>query len=130
MSQIMNKALQSVVDLHILIEDVFTGRNGQENLSLLLGCFDDNFKMVTIQGHCIGLDDVTKLFSQNIGARTLFTTRCMNQIPLREDNGYCWVQYQEKQQIGEVETLRTSVACIRVEADKCYWVYLHETPVL
>lgn len=130
MSEIMNKALQSVVDLHVLIEDVFTGRNGQESLSLLLGSFDNNFKMVTIQGHCIGLAEVTTLFRQNIGAQASFMTRCINLLPLREDNDYCWVQYQEKQQIAGVETLRTSVVCIRVEAEKCNWVYLHETPVL
>ncbi|GAB1439874.1 hypothetical protein MASR2M36_26520 [Providencia sp.] len=130
MSEIMNKALQSVVDLHVLIEDVFTGRNGQESLSLLLGSFDNNFKMVTIQGHCIGLAEVTTLFRQNIGTRASFMTRCINILPLREDNDYCWVQYQEKQQIAGAETLRTSVVCIRVEAEKCNWVYLHETPVL
>ncbi|EKT59247.1 hypothetical protein [Providencia rettgeri] len=130
MSKTMKRALQSVVDLHVLIEDVFKGRNSDKSLSLLLSSFDDNFKMVTIQGYCIGLNDVTTLFSQNIGTRASFTTRCINLVPLREDNGYCWIQYQEKQQISDIETLRTSVVCIRVEAEKCYWVYLHETPVL
>ncbi|HHE6470488.1 TPA: hypothetical protein ACPFI9_002872 [Providencia rettgeri] len=130
MSKTMERALQSVVDLHVLIEDVFTGRNSDKNLSLLLSSFDDNFKMVTIQGHCIGLNDVTKLFSQNVGARAALTIECVNLMPLREDNGYCWVQYQEKQLVAGMETLRMSVACIRVEAEKCEWVYLHETPVV
>lgn len=100
MSETMKRALQSIVDLHVLIEDVFTGRNSDKSLSLLLSSFDDNFKMVTIQGHCIGLNDVTKLFSQNVGARTALTIECINLMPLREDNGYCWVQYQEKQLVA------------------------------
>ncbi|APC13279.1 MULTISPECIES: hypothetical protein [Providencia] len=129
MSETMKKALQSVVDLHTLIENVFTGRDDDKSLAPLLASFDDNFKMVTIQGQSIGLDKVNTLFSSNIGNKTSFSTRCLNMLPLREDNQYCWVQYQEKQLNDGVETLRTSTACIRVEAEKCYWVYLHETPV-
>ncbi|MBI6190638.1 hypothetical protein JEP98_15915 [Providencia rettgeri] len=130
MSETMERAQQSVVDLHILIEDIFTGRRGNKSLAPLLAGFDDNFKMVTTQGHCIGLNAVTQLFSQNVGARTSFSTECINLMPLCEDNGYCWVQYQEKQQINGIESLRISTACIRVEPEKCVWVYLHETPVV
>ena len=129
MRETMKKALQSVVDLHTLIENVFTGRDDDKSLAPLLASFDDNFKMVTIQGQSIGLDKVNTLFSSNIGNKTSFSTRCLNMLPLREDNQYCWVQYQEKQLNDGVETLRISTACIRVEAEKCYWVYLHETPV-
>lgn len=130
MSETMERALQSVVDVHVLIENVFMGRNGDKSLAPLLASFDEHFKMVTTQGHCIGLNEVTQLFSQNVGVRTLFTTECINLMPLREDNGYCWVQYQEKQQINGIDSLRISAACIRVEAEKCVWVYLHETPVV
>lgn len=130
MSETMKKALQSVVDLHTLIENVFSGRDGDKNLASLLASFDDNFKMVTTQGESIGLDKVNTLFSSNVGKKASFTTRCLNMLPLREDSQYCWVQYQEKQLNEGVETLRISTACIRVETEKCYWVYLHETPVL
>ncbi|MEX7479155.1 hypothetical protein AB0861_023790, partial [Acinetobacter baumannii] len=48
---------------------------------------------------------------------------------LYEFENYCWVQYQEHQQTDETETLRTSTACIKVDGETCYWVYLHETLV-
>lgn len=46
----MSLAVQSVIDLHVVIEDVFTGRNQGESLTLLLNSFAPDFKMVTIQG--------------------------------------------------------------------------------
>lgn len=56
----MSLAVQSVIDLHVVIEDVFTGRNQGESLPLLLNSFDSDFKMITIQGqdrpqrcHCV-----------------------------------------------------------------------------
>ena len=54
MSNQMDQAIQSVIDLHVLIENVFTGKNAEQSLSPLLDSFDQNFKMVTVQGHSIG----------------------------------------------------------------------------
>lgn len=71
MSKQMDQAIQSVIDLHILIENVFTGKNAEQSLSPLLDSFDQNFKMVTVQGHSIGFVEVNSLFSQNIGKNLL-----------------------------------------------------------
>ncbi|WP_202732641.1 hypothetical protein [Acinetobacter pittii] len=129
MSNQMDQAIQSVIDLHVLIENVFTGRNAEQSLSPLLDSFDQNFKMVTVQGQSIGLAEVKKLFSQNIGKKSSLKITIIKSTALYEIENYCWVQYQEHQQTSETETLRTSTVCIKVDGEKCYWVYLHETLV-
>ncbi|MFV5647395.1 hypothetical protein VXQ51_22100, partial [Acinetobacter baumannii] len=53
MSNQMDQAIQSVIDLHVLIENVFTGQNAEQSLTPLLNSFDQNFKMVTVQGQSI-----------------------------------------------------------------------------
>lgn len=129
MSKQMDQAIQSVIDLHVLIENVFTGKNAEQSLNPLLDSFDQNFKMVTVQGHSIGLAEVKSLFSQNIGNKPSLKIDIIKSTALYEFENYCWVQYQEHQQTSETETVRTSTACIKVEDEKCYWVYLHETLV-
>ena len=129
MSNQMDQAIQSVIDLHVLIENVFTGKNAEQTLSPLLDSFDQNFKMVTVQGQSIGLAEVNSLFSQNIGKKPSLKIVIIKSTALYEFENYCWVQYQEHQQTDETETVRTSTACIKVEDKKCYWVYLHETLV-
>ncbi|HFX6239884.1 TPA: hypothetical protein ACIFC5_001737 [Acinetobacter baumannii] len=127
MSNQMDQAIQSVIDLHVLIENVFTGQNAEQSLISLLNSFDQNFKMVTVQGQSIGLAEVKNLFSQNIGKKPSLKITILKSTALYEFENYCWVQYQEHQQTSETETVRTSTACIKVEDEKCYWVYLHET---
>ncbi|MDH2605423.1 hypothetical protein QDT03_02260 [Acinetobacter baumannii] len=129
MSNQMNQAIQSVIDLHVLIENVFTGQNAEQSLTSLLNSFDQNFKMVTVQGQSIGLAEVKNLFSQNIGKKPSLKITILKSTALYEFENYCWVQYQEHQQTDETETVRTSTACIKVEDKKCYWIYLHETLV-
>lgn len=129
MSKQMDQAIQSIIDLHVLIENVFTGKNAEQSLSPLLDSFDQNFKMVTVQGQSIGLAEVKNLFSQNIGKKPSLKIDIIKSTALYEFENYCWVQYQEHQQTSETETVRTSTACIKVGGEKCYWVYLHETLV-
>lgn len=126
----MSKAVQSVSDVHRLIENVFTGKNQQNDLSNLLDSFDENFMMVTISGVRIGLAQVESLFSQNVGGRPSLKITLSDMKPVLTSGDDCWVQYQEHHQTQEGETLRTSTVCIRVKEDKCTWLYLHETPVI
>ncbi len=129
MSNQIDQAIQSIIDLHVLIENVFTGKNAEQSLGPLLDSFDQNFKMVTVQGQSIGLAEVKNLFSQNIGKKPSLKIDIIKSTALYEFENYCWVQYHEHQQTDETETVRTSTACIKVEDEKCYWVYLHETLV-
>ena len=125
----MDQAIQSVIDLHVLIENVVTGKNAEHSLSPLLDRFDQNVQMVTVHGQSIGFAEVNSLFSQNIGKKPSLKITILKSTALYEFENYCWVQYQEHQQTDETETVRTSTACIKVEDEKCYWVYLHETLV-
>jgi hypothetical protein len=124
-----SEVLKNIVDLHILIEDVFTNPNAQDSLKKLLSSFDQNFKMITVQGHCISLAEVSSLFRENIGKKPTLKIHISNIIPLFESEHLYWIQYQEHQQTSEQMQLRVSTACIRVESGKCYWQYLHETLV-
>ncbi|MEX9949741.1 hypothetical protein AB7X11_14610 [Providencia alcalifaciens] len=125
----MSLAVQSVIDLHVVIEDVFTGRNQGESLPLLRNSFDPDFKMITIQGQGITHKDVTALFSQHVGKKPHLTIAIQQIVPIQQLGNDCWVQYQELQVNDGVSTLRISTACIHVENGKCTWKYLHETPV-
>ena len=129
MSNPMDNALQHVIDLHILIENVFTGQNAKDSLNQLLASFDPNFKMITTQGNVIGLPEINALFSQNIGNKPALKIKILNTRALFEADNHCWIQYQEHQQSHELDTLRISTACIKVESGQYYWVYLHETLV-
>lgn len=82
MFKTMNDAIQNVIDLNIWIEDVFSNPNAQESLKKLLASFDQNFKMITIQGHCISLAEVSSLFRENIGKKSAFKITISNVIPL------------------------------------------------
>lgn len=97
MSKQMEQAIQSVIDLHVLIENVFTGKNAEQSLSPLLDSFDQNFKMVTVQGRSTGLAEVKNLFSQNIGKKSSLKITIIKSTALYEFENYCWVQYQEHQ---------------------------------
>lgn len=125
----MSLAVQSVIDLHVVIEDVFTGRNQGESLPLLLNSFDVDFKMITIQGQGIAHKDVTALFSQNVGKKPYLAIAIEQIVPIQQSGDDCWVQYQELQTNEGVSSLRISTACIHVENETCTWKYLHETPV-
>lgn len=129
MNHPINEALKNIVDLHIWIEDVFTNPNAQDSLKKLLSSFDQNFKMITVQGHCISLAEVSTLFRENIGKKSALKITISNTIPLFEAENQYWIQYQEHQQTPDHTQLRISTACIRVESGKCYWQYLHETLV-
>lgn len=125
----MSLAVQSVIDLHVVIEDVFTGRNQGESLPLLLNSFDPDFKMITIQGQGVTHKDVITLFSQYAGKKPNLTIVTQQIVPIQQLGDDCWVQYQELQTNDGVSSLRISTACIHVENEKCTWKYLHETPV-
>lgn len=129
MNHPINEALKNIVDLHIWIEDVFTYPNAQDSLKKLLSSFDQNFKMITVQGHCISLAEVSTLFRENIGKKSALNITISNATPLFEAENQYWIQYQEHQQTPDHTQLRISTACIRVESGKCYWQYLHETLV-
>lgn len=125
----MNRAVQNVIDLHSLIENVFTGKNQDSALRDLLGSFDNDFKMVSTNGLHVGLDQVKELFSSNVGAKPSLKITPHNIKPILESDNHCWIQYQELHETPESKFLRTSTVCVRVEDTRCYWLYLHETVV-
>ncbi len=94
MFKTMSDAIQNVIDLHIWIEDVFSNPNAQDSLKKLLSSFDQNFKMITVQGHCISLAEVSSLFRENIGKKSALKITISNAIPLFEAENYYWIQYQ------------------------------------
>ena len=90
-----------------MIENIFTGQNAEQSLTPLLNSFDQNFKMVTVQGQSIGLAEV-KTYLVKILEKALFKITILKSTALYEFENYCWVQYQEHQQTDETETVRNS----------------------
>lgn len=127
MSDLTNKASQSVIVLHQLIEAVFHGDGSK--VSELMTHFVDDFLMVTPTGKSLVLADVEDLFGRLTGARqgmTITIEQC-RVISQRADEVV--IQYHELQQQQNNHSHRISLAVINCATQPPSWRYLQETMV-
>lgn len=127
MIDLTNKASQSVIVLHQLIEAVFHG-DGSKTAELLTH-FADDFVMVTPTGKSLALADVGDLFNRLTGARQGMTISIeqFNVISQRGDEVV--IQYHELQQQQNNHSHRISLALINCATQPPSWRYLQETMV-
>jgi len=128
MSDLTNKASQSVIVLHQLIEAVFHGDGSR--VSELMTHFADDFLMVTPTGKSLVLADVEDLFGRLTGARqgmTITIEQC-RVISQRADEVV--IQYHELQQQLDNCSHRISLAVIDCSDQPPRWRYLQETMVI
>lgn len=121
-------ALQSVIDLHDLIERVFTTQNS-ENLTALYQSFHPDFEMITTTGNLVTLENVKQLFSAKYGARPTLKITVKNIQIIHETTETIWLQYQETHDEDNRSFSRLSTVCITIDAGKARWFYLHETAI-
>lgn len=121
-------ALQSVIDLHDLIERVFTTQNN-ENLTALYQGFHPDFEMITTTGNLVTLENVKQLFSTKHGARPTLKITVNNIKVISESAEKIWLQYQETHDEHNHSLSRLSTVCITINAGKACWFYLHETAI-
>lgn len=125
----IQRAMQSVIDVHVLIENVFNGRQSEQCLVQLLQHFDSQFSMVTLSGNVFQYAQVQSLFATAAGKKPDLKITVSDIRLILHSANYCLLQYQELQQNAAITTLRRSTVCIRVAEQQCFWQYLHETAV-
>lgn len=127
MTDLTDKASQSVIVLHQLIEAVFHGDGSQ--LTELLTHFDDDFMMVTPAGKTLALAEVEALFGRLTGARQGMTIAIEQCKVISQRGDEVVIQYHELQQQQGNHTHRISLAVINCATQPPRWRYLQETMV-
>ncbi|MGL4674340.1 MAG: hypothetical protein ACRCXK_05715 [Wohlfahrtiimonas sp.] len=121
-------AMQSVVDIHEYIENVFT-QNHPEELAQLFNAFHPDFQMITLTGHKVNLQAVQQLFTSKQGTRAGLKITIEDISVINHQNSTVWLQYKEIHNENGVITSRLSTACVIVENTTWQWIYLHETSI-
>lgn len=121
-------AMQSVIDIHEYIENVFTQSYPAE-LAQLLKVFHPDFQMITTTGHKVNLQAVQVLFTSKQGIRTGLKITIEDINVINHQDSTVWLQYKEIHNENGVITSRLSTACVIVENNEWQWIYLHETVI-
>lgn len=125
-------AIQSVIDIHDLIEQVFTTNHSQA-LPSLIASFHPDFKMIAMNGAKVALTGVMQLFTQKQGTRPSLKITIQNIEVISKCENIVWLRYQENHyENGDLKSAphqRLSTAGIIIEGIKWQWLYLHETEI-
>lgn len=119
-------AVQSVIDIHEYIENVFT-QNHPEELTQLFDAFHPDFQMITLTGRKVNLQSVQQLFTNKQGTRVGLKITIEDINVISHQDSTVWLQYKETHNENDVITSRLSTACVIVENNEWQWIYLHET---
>ncbi len=122
-------AFNEIHDLHVLIEDWFTGRSPVAALDTLLARFSEDFSMVGIAGRRLDRHAVRALFAAAHGARPglVIIVEDIQAIPI--PGPLAVLRYRESQRSGHgVASWRESLAVLRQEEGRWRWLALQETP--
>jgi len=124
-------AFNEIHDLHVLIEDWFTGRSPVDALTKLLARFSEDFSMVGVRGVRLDKPALAGFFASAHGSRPglRITVDAMQYLPLAP--AACAVRYREDQ-IGADGTgnRREALAILVTGTDGTLrWQALHETVV-
>lgn len=121
-------AKQSVLDLHVWIQDVFTGSDAQDaSLETLINSFCPSFTMITTTGSIVGQSQVEALFRQNTGTRPSLSIIIEQCEPLLVNADSVVLRYREIHQEAQAHSSRYSVVIIDIKDGKPLWRYLQET---
>ena len=126
--ELISIAQQSVLDLHVWIQDVFTGSAAQgASLETLLKSFCPNFTMVTTTGSVVDQSQVENLFRQNKGTRPSLSISIEQCETLLVNANSVVLRYREIHQEAKTHTSRYSVVIIDINEGQPLWRYLQET---
>lgn len=127
MTDIFQRASDSVIVLHQLIEAVFHGDGSR--MADLLSHFDAGFEMVTPAGRSLLMPDVAALFTELTGARQGMTITISQCKAIAQLGSEVIVQYRELQEMAGTSNDRISLAVIDCATQPPRWRYLQETRV-
>ncbi|MBO2675463.1 hypothetical protein I6M53_12435 [Shewanella algae] len=126
--ELVEVAHRSVLDLHVWIQDVFTGSAEQEaSLEKLINSFCPSFTMVTTSGSIADKSQVDVLFRQNKGTRPSLSILIEQCETLLINADSVVLSYREIHQEAEKNSSRSSVVIIDIKDGKPLWRYLQET---
>ncbi|MGO1297723.1 MAG: hypothetical protein ACTMIA_10495 [Vibrio sp.] len=126
--ELISIAQQSVLDLHVWIQDVFTGSAAQDaSLETLINSFCPSFTMVTTTGSVVGQSQVEALFRQNKGTRPSLSIIIENCETLLVNADSVVLRYREIHQEAQTHSSRYSVVIIDIKDGQPLWRYLQET---
>lgn len=117
-------ARQMVIDFHIAIEKWFKGEN-EVTLDYLLHFFSKDFRMTGAVGKAMDLEQLAAWLPS---AKGMIPSMVITVDKIVGNDTFCHalVAYEEKQQMGEVTTLRRSSAVFRLEEGALKWWWLTE----
>lgn len=128
MSALTEKARESIIVLHQLIEKVFHGDGSF--VPELLRHFEPDFVMVAPSGKSLSMDEVTALFTRLVGERQGVAITIEHCKVISQLGQEVVIQYHELQQQGDNHTHRISLAVIDCGSAPPRWRYLQETMVV
>ena len=122
----MNRYLKEVVDLHVLIEALFSGAQG--TVAAMLERFHGDFTMVTPGGAQLSLGDVASLFAQRAGAQPGLSIELCGLETIAQWPEGAVVRYRETHHLpGQPAKTRVSTAVFSDEGGRPLWRHLQET---
>ncbi len=132
---VYDKALQEVIDLHVLIENLFRGnvKDIKKAKTEFLEHFDKDFYMITPSGTILDLVKLSNWYPSSLNARPGNKIEIVNFKLHDFTNEYALVTYEEKQTFAEQFLHRISTALL-IPSIKTVsgfvWKHLHETWVI
>ncbi len=122
---LIEKARQSVIDVHVLIEQVL-GKDGGA-MAELMNSFAPQFTMVTPKGVELSRAQTEAFFNANVGARAGLEIVLEDFRTVAVDGQTVTLRYTEVQHLNGQRGARLSVAVLRVTEAATQWLYLQET---
>lgn len=132
MPTVIERATQSIHDVHQLIQTVFTQTSdeSQQAIEQLMPAFAEHFSMVGITGRLINRAQVEQLFRSARGAKPGLEIHIGQVTAVWQTGQSVALRYQESHRFNGEETTRLSVAILECSDDGgVLWHYLHETAI-
>ena len=129
--QNLKAAAQSIHDVHVLIQTIFTqeGEAAQAALKALMLVFAENFSMVTTGGQIVTRAQVLQMFEGAAGARPGLRIAVDELETVWHAGPHVAMRYRETHSLAGVVTARYSTAIVEVTASGVLWHALHETAI-
>ncbi|OTG87390.1 DUF4440 domain-containing protein [Acinetobacter sp. ANC 4558] len=121
------KAIESIHTMHVLIENVFTGKHQEQDLPALFDHFSNQFEMVGAAGKQWNFEEVKQLFTNNQGKMPDIKIEIYDEAILSHTEHAITLIYTEKHTKDSGVLVRRSCAVIEEIDGKMVWRYLQET---
>jgi hypothetical protein len=123
------QATQFVETLVQDIQSLFSQIAQPEKLTKFMSNFSQQFEMTTLTGAQINYEQLTNMFTQNMGAFPDLTIEVDEISIIMETKDFVLLSYRETQYKSGICHKRRATAMIEFHVEQCLWRYLHETTI-